>query len=102
MNTQDALRRVQESEQEAKEALRETQEALQESLETVQELQRPPPEVPGADRQELLRLLDRRQHELTSLSEEWRSLASRLEVTSAEKSKFQTRCVCMCALYYVK
>ncbi len=86
-NTQDVLKETEES-------LQETQEALKESLETVQDLQRPPPEVPGADRLELLRLLDRRQHEITSLSEEWRNLASRLEVTSAEKSKFQTRCVC--------
>ena len=56
------------------------------------DLSRPPPEIPGADRQELLRLLDRRQHELSTLSEEWKNMASKLEVTSAAKSEFQSRC----------
>ena len=55
------------------------------------DLSRPPPEIPGADRQELLRLLDRRQHELSTLSEEWKNMASKLEVTSAAKSEFQSR-----------
>jgi len=58
----------------------------------VADLSRPPPEIPGADRQELLRLLDRRQHELSTLSEEWKNMASKLEVTSAAKSEFQSRC----------
>ena len=36
------------------------QEDLKESQELISELRQPPPDVPGADRQELLRLLDRR------------------------------------------
>jgi len=73
---------------------------LKESQDTVADLSRPPPEIPGADRQELLRLLDRRHHEILRLSEDWKSMASKLEVTSAAKSEFQTRsglsCVCVC------
>ena len=69
-----------------------TQEELKEAQDTVADLSRPPPEIPGADRQELLRLLDRRQHELSTLSEEWKNMASKLEVTSAAKSEFQSRC----------
>lgn len=69
-----------------------TQEELKETQDTVADLSRPPPEIPGADRQELLRLLDRRQHELSTLSEEWKNMASKLEVTSAAKSEFQSRC----------
>ena len=68
-----------------------TQEELKEAQDTVADLSRPPPEIPGADRQELLRLLDRRQHELSTLSEEWKNMASKLEVTSAAKSEFQSR-----------
>ena len=37
-----------------------TLEELKESQDMVAELRKPPPDVPGADRQELLRLLDRR------------------------------------------
>lgn len=81
--------RLQNSEQE----LKETQSSLVESRERVQELSIPPPDVPGADRQELLRLLDRRQHEIGRLSHEWKSLSSKLETTSAEKSEFQTKYV---------
>ena len=51
----------------------------------------PPPEVPGADRQELLRLLDRRQHEIMELSEEWKMLSSKVVSISTAKSDFQTR-----------
>jgi len=51
----------------------------------------PPADVPGADRQELLRLLDRRQHEIMQLSEEWKALSDKLVSTTAEKSDFQTR-----------
>lgn len=64
-----------------------------ETQERVKELSIPPPDVPGADRQELLRLLDRRQHEIMRLSEEWKTLSSKLESTSAKKSEFQTKCV---------
>ncbi|XP_064382187.1 nucleoprotein TPR-like isoform X2 [Halichondria panicea] len=60
------------------------------SRERVAELSLPPPEVPGADRQELLRILDRRQHEISRLAEEWKSLSSQLEITSAKKSEFQS------------
>ena len=45
----------------------------------ISELRQPPPDVPGADRQELLRLLDRRQ-------EYWSSLAF----------SFDLKCVCVC------
>ena len=38
-----------------------TLEELKEAQEMISELRQPPPDVPGADRQELLRLLDRRQ-----------------------------------------
>ena len=37
-----------------------TLEELKEAQDMVAELRKPPPDVPGADRQELLRLLDRR------------------------------------------
>ncbi len=63
------------------------------SRERVAELSLPPPEVPGADRQELLRILDRRQHEISRLAEEWKSLSSQLEITSAKKSEFQSTSV---------
>lgn len=64
---------------------------LIESQEKVKLLSIPPADVPGADRHELLRLLDRRQHEINQLSEEWRTLSNRLVSVSAEKSQFQTR-----------
>ena len=44
----------------------------------ISELRQPPPDVPGADRQELLRLLDRRQ--------EYCIVAS----------SFDLKCVCVC------
>ena len=69
----------------------ETESLLSDSLTRVRELQIPPPDIPGADRQELLRLLDRRQHEITRLSDEWRALSSKLEITAAKKSDFQTK-----------
>ena len=69
----------------------ETESLLSDSQTRVRELQVPPPDIPGADRQELLRLLDRRQHEITRLSDEWRSLSSKLEITAAKKSDFQTK-----------
>ena len=74
--------------------LNETKSFLFESQERVKELSIPPPDVPGADRQELLRLLDRRQHEIVRLSDEWKSLSCKLETTSAKKSEFQTKSVC--------
>ncbi len=61
------------------------------SRERIAELSLPPTEVPRADRQELLRMLDRRQHEISRLAEEWNSLSSQLEITSAKKTEFQTR-----------
>lgn len=71
--------------------LAETESLLSDAQEKVKELSVPPPDVPGADRQELLRLLDRRQHEITRLSDEWRTLSSKLEITAAKKSEFQSR-----------
>ena len=71
--------------------LSETESLLSEAQEKVRDLSVPPPDVPGADRQELLRLLDRRQHEITRLSDEWRTLSSKLEITAAKKSEFQTK-----------
>ena len=71
--------------------LAETESLLADAKQEVKELSVPPPDVPGADRQELLRLLDRRQHEITRLSDEWRSLSSKLEITAAKKSEFQTK-----------
>lgn len=65
---------------------------LVESQEMVKMLSIPPPDVPGADRHELLRLLDRRQHEIDRLSEEWKSQSARLASVVAESSKLQTRC----------
>lgn len=50
---------------------------------------RPPPDVPGADREELLRLLDRRQHEISRLTEDWKSLSEKLEMTSSAKQQLQ-------------
>ena len=73
--------------------LSEMEALLSESQEKVRDLSIPPPDVPGADRQELLRLLDRRQHEITRLSDEWRTLSSKLEITAAKKSEFQTKLV---------
>ncbi len=51
----------------------------------------PPPDVPGADRHELLRLLDRRQHEINLISEEWKTLSTKLASIASEKSDFRTR-----------
>ena len=64
---------------------------LSNSRERVAALSVPPPEVPGADRQELLRMLDRRQHEIARLAEEWKNMSTQLELTSAKKTEFQTR-----------
>ena len=55
-----------------------------------QELQ-PPPDIPGADRTELLRLLSHRQAEVTRFTSEWENLSERLERTSSAKSELQTR-----------
>lgn len=71
--------------------LAEVESLLSDARAEVKDLSIPPPDVPGADRQELLRLLDRRQHEITRLSEEWRTLSSKLEITAAKKSEFQTK-----------
>ena len=73
--------------------LTDTKSSLQATQERVVELSVPPPEVPGADRQELLRMLDRRQHEISRLADEWKNMSSQLEITSAKKSEFQTRYV---------
>jgi len=53
----------------------------------------PPDDIPGADRHELLRLLNRRQHEINQLSDEWKSLSDKLVSVAAEKSEFKTRSV---------
>ena len=74
--------------------LTDTKSSLQVTQERVTELSVPPPEVPGADRQELLRMLDRRQHEISRLADEWKNMSSQLEITSAKKSEFQTRYEC--------
>lgn len=50
----------------------------------------PPTDIPGVDRHELLRLLDRRQHEIDQLSEEWKNLSAKLVSTTAEKGALQT------------
>ena len=50
---------------------------------------RPPADIPGADREELLRLLDRRQVEISHLTMEWKELADRLETTSSAKQEIQ-------------
>lgn len=71
--------------------LKDTEAQLTEAQETVKMLSIPPPDVPLADRHELLRLLDRRQHEINQLSEEWKVLSKKLASVSAEKSEFQTR-----------
>lgn len=65
--------------------------SLQVTKERVAELSVPPPEVPGADRHELLRMLDRRQHEISRLADEWKKMSSQLEIASAKKNEFQTR-----------
>ena len=51
----------------------------------ISELRQPPPDVPGADRQELLRLLDRRQ--------EYCIVASSLAFSLA--FSFDLKCVCI-------
>ena len=50
---------------------------------------RPPTDIPGADREELLRLLDRRQVEISRLTVEWKGLADKLETTSSAKQEIQ-------------
>ena len=90
---------------------------LTEEKQTLQDQVRPPPEVPG-DRYELLRLLDRRQLEVTRLTgescvhvlyayptsdpppalppEEWSSMNKRLN--EAVKAKYEEQvCLCVCA-----
>ncbi len=64
---------------------------LEESQAMAKMLSIPPPDVPGADRHELLRLLDRRQHEIDQLSEEWKGLSAKLASVASEKSEFRTR-----------
>ena len=71
--------------------LNDAESRLEESQAMVKMLSIPPPDVPGADRHELLRLLDRRQHEIDRLSEEWKSLSAKLASVALEKSEFQTR-----------
>lgn len=71
--------------------MNDTESRLEESQAMVQMLSVPPPDVPGADRHELLRLLDRRQHEIDQLSEEWKALSAKLTSVASEKSEFQTR-----------
>ncbi len=73
------------------ERIKDVESKLLESQEMVKILSVPPPEVPGADRHELLRVLDRRQHEINQLSEEWNTVSSKLATVSSEKSEFQTR-----------
>jgi nucleoprotein TPR len=57
---------------------------------SLKEQNRPPPEVPG-DRYELLRLLDRRQLEITRLTEEWTTLNQRLEASVKNKYELQLK-----------
>lgn len=71
--------------------LKESESQLEESQAMVKMLSIPPPDVPGADRHELLRLLDRRQHEIDQLSEEWKVQSAKLASVALEKSEFQTR-----------
>ncbi len=77
--------------EEMDERIKDVESKLLESQEMVKILSVPPPEVPGADRHELLRVLDRRQHEINQLSEEWNTVSSKLATVSSEKSEFQTR-----------
>ena len=79
------------AEEEHEEEMKELRAQLAESQEMVRMLAVPPSDVPGADRQELLRLLDRRQYEITQLSVEWKALSSKVISISAQKSEFQTR-----------
>lgn len=83
--------------------MKDVESQLEESQAMVKMLSIPPPDVPGADRHELLRLLDRRQHEIDQLSQEWKNLSGKLASVASEKSEFQTRlsscasvCVCAC------
>ena len=78
-------------EEEYESGLKDLQAQLIESQEVVKMLSVPPADVPGADRSELLRLLDRRQHEIMQLSEEWKTLSSKVVAITAEKSESQTR-----------
>ena len=52
-------------------------------------MSRSPPDVPGADRDELLRILDRRQTEISRLTDDWRRLSEKLEATSSAKHEIQ-------------
>lgn len=78
-------------EEELESRLEDLEARLLESQEVVKMLSVVPPDVPGANRQELLRLLDRRQHEIDRLSEDWRSLSAKLVFVTSEKSVLQTR-----------
>ena len=71
--------------------LKDSESQLEESQAMVKMLSIPPRDVPGADRHELLRLLDRRQHEIDQLSEEWKVQSAKLASMALEKSEFQTR-----------
>ena len=78
-------------EEEFESKLANTESKLAGSQELVKVLSVPPPDIPGADRQELLRVVDRRQYEINQLSEEWKALSTKLVSVTAEKSQFQTR-----------
>ena len=58
----------------------------------ISELRQPPPDVPGADRQELLRLLDRRQ--------EYCIVAFSLAFSLAFSFDLKCVCVCVCVCVY--
>lgn len=79
------------TEEDLESRLSDTEARLLESQELAKMLSVPPTDIPGADRQELLRLLDRRQHEIGLLSEEWKGLSAKLVSVSSEKSEFQTK-----------
>ena len=75
------------------ESTRDAEAHLLESQERVKILSVPPPEVPGADRAELLRMLDRRQHEIEQITKEWRELSAKLASVTSERSKSQIKYV---------
>jgi len=62
----------------------------------------PPPEVPGADRQELLRILDRREHEISRVADEWKKMSEQLEITTTKKSEFQSRYSLYLAIQHIQ
>jgi nucleoprotein TPR len=62
---------------------------LQDRVNKLEEGRAPPPDVPGADREELLRLLDRRQNEINHLMDDWNKMSEKLKLTANEKQQIQ-------------